>query len=46
VPKVRPAIGNLMTMFQWNRPDFDTVRLPHSAEPADARPVAVPSSVR
>jgi hypothetical protein len=46
VPKVRPAIGNLMTMFQWNHPDFATVRLPHSAEPAGGRPAAVPNSMR
>ena len=34
VPKVRPAIGNLMTMFNFGSPDFATIRLPHYAEPA------------
>ncbi|HTT51694.1 MAG TPA: alkaline phosphatase family protein [Streptosporangiaceae bacterium] len=27
VPKVRPAIGSLMTMFQWSHPDFAPIRL-------------------
>jgi phospholipase C len=34
VPKVRPAIGNLMTMFDFHAPDFATIRLPHYAQPA------------
>jgi acid phosphatase len=36
VPKVRPAIGNLMTMFDFGHPDFATIRLPHYAEPKAA----------
>ena len=28
VPKVRPAIGNLMTMFDFGHPDFATLKLP------------------
>src|SRR5215831_4060985 len=28
VPKVRPAIGNLMTMFNFQNPDFGTIKLP------------------
>ena len=36
VPEDRPAIGNLMTMFQWNHPDFGTLRLPQNSEPAAA----------
>jgi phospholipase C len=36
VPKVRPAIGNLMTMFDFHTPDFATIRLPHYAQPAAA----------
>jgi acid phosphatase len=28
VPKIRPAIGNLMTMFDFGHPDFATLRLP------------------
>ena len=28
VPKVRPAIGNLMTMFEFGQPDFATLQLP------------------
>jgi phospholipase C len=28
VPKVRPAIGNLMTMFDFGQPDFATLQLP------------------
>ena len=28
VPKVRPAIGNLMTMFDFRHPDFATLQLP------------------
>jgi acid phosphatase len=27
VPKDRPAIGNLMTMFNFSKPDFTTIRL-------------------
>jgi hypothetical protein len=46
MPKVRPAIGNLMTMSQWSHPDFAMIGLPHFAEPAGRRPVAVPNSMR
>ena len=28
VPKVRPAIGDLMTMFDFGHPDFATLKLP------------------
>jgi hypothetical protein len=28
VPKVRPAIGNLMTMFDFQNPNFGTIKLP------------------
>ena len=46
VPADRPAIGNLMTMFDFARPDFATIRLPHYAEPAAGHPVAVPNLAR
>jgi hypothetical protein len=29
VPKNRPAIGNLMTLFNFSHPHFATLRLPH-----------------
>jgi phospholipase C len=39
VPKNRPAIGNLMTLFNFSRPNFGTLRLGVSSEPAGgARP--------
>jgi acid phosphatase len=39
VPKDRPAIGNLMTMFNFRSPDFATLPLPASSAPrASARP--------
>ncbi len=28
VPRNRPAIGDLMTLFDFHRPDFATMRLP------------------
>jgi hypothetical protein len=34
VPKDRPAIGNLMTLFNFARPDFATVRMATHAMPA------------
>jgi acid phosphatase len=37
VPKVRPAIGNLMTMFDFQNPHFGTIKLP-------VRPWSVPAS--
>jgi len=33
VPKVRPAIGNLMTMFSFGHPDFATLHLPMARIP-------------
>ena len=36
VPKVRPAIGNLMTMFNFQDPHFGTIKLP-------VRPWSVPA---
>ena len=33
VPKVRPAIGNLMTMFNFSHPHFGTVKLPVRVQP-------------
>jgi acid phosphatase len=43
VPKDRPAIGNLMTMFDFSRPHFGTVKLParvqRGAAPAARLPV-------
>jgi phospholipase C len=30
VPAVRPAIGNLETMFDFSHPHFGTIRLPRS----------------
>jgi phospholipase C len=34
VPLNRPAIGNLMTVFNFSRPNFATLRLPVRSEPA------------
>ena len=28
VPRDRPAIGNLMTLFDFSHPNFSTIRLP------------------
>jgi phospholipase C len=36
VPKVRPAIGNLMTMFNFQNPHFGTVKLPVRPAPRAA----------
>jgi hypothetical protein len=33
VPKDRPAIGNLMTMFDFSRPHFGTITLPVHPQP-------------
>ena len=39
VPKVRPAIGNLMTMFNFRSPHFGTIKLPvRVPHPAAAHP--------
>jgi phospholipase C len=37
VPKVRPAIGNLMTMFNFKKPHFGSIKLP-------VRPWSVPGA--
>jgi phospholipase C len=37
VPKIRPAIGNLMTMFDFQNPHFGTIKLP-------VRPWSVPAT--
>ena len=34
VPSDRPAIGNLMTLFDFANPDFATLRLKAGSEPA------------
>src|SRR5579859_2056882 len=36
VPKVRPAIGNLMTMFNFGQPHFSTLKLPVRPAPRPA----------
>jgi hypothetical protein len=36
VPKVRPAIGNLMTMFDFQNPRFGTIKLPVRPAPRTA----------
>ncbi len=36
VPNVRPAIGNLMTMFDFHHPHFATLRLPVYPQPKPA----------
>jgi phospholipase C len=43
VPKVRPAIGNLMTMFNFRDPHFGTIKLPVRpwSQPAAAHPPTV-----
>jgi hypothetical protein len=42
VPKDRPAIGNLMTLFDFSHPHFGTLKLPVRPAPhrAAARPPA------
>jgi hypothetical protein len=46
VPAGRPAIGDLMTMFDFARPDFATLRLPRYAEPSGARAPAISGLLR
>ena len=48
VPKVRPAIGNLMTMFNFQNPHFGTVKLPvkTAPHPAAVRSQVIPTSER
>jgi acid phosphatase len=41
VPRNRPAIGNLMTLFDFRHPHFATLRLPATAQPA--RPARLPA---
>ena len=43
LPKVRPAIGNLMTMFDFSNPHFGTIRLP--VRPAPQHAAAHPPTV-
>ena len=38
IPKVRPAIGNLMTLFDFKHPHFATLRLPVHPQPKPATP--------
>jgi hypothetical protein len=38
VPKVRPAIGNLETMFNFSDPHFGTLKLPVGNAPRTAAP--------
>ena len=40
VPKIRPAIGNLMTLFDFGQPDFATLHLPTTAEPSQSTTLA------
>jgi phospholipase C len=44
VPKVRPAIGNLMTMFDFKHPHFGTIKLPVRPEPRQASPARIPAT--
>jgi acid phosphatase len=48
VPSDRPAIGDLMTLFDFSRPHFATLRLPTYAEPdqASATPPAITNAQR
>jgi phospholipase C len=36
IPRVRPAIGNLMTMFNFQNPNFGTIKLPVRPAPRPA----------
>ena len=42
VPKVRPAIGNLMTMFDFKHPHFGTIKLPVPHQPRSAPSARIP----
>jgi phospholipase C len=44
VPKVRPAIGDLMTMFNFSSPHFGTIKLPVRPAPRQAA-VHLPTAV-
>jgi phospholipase C len=48
VPKVRPAIGDLMTMFDFSHPHFGTLKLPvrPAPHPAAVRLQAIPIAER
>ena len=46
VPNDRPAIGNLMTMFDFSHPDFATVKLPAAAQPSQAAAAPVSNAQR
>ena len=37
VPDDRPAIGNMMTLFNFSHPNFGTIKLKAGSEPAGAR---------
>jgi acid phosphatase len=42
VPQVRPAIGNLMTMFDFQNPHFGTIKLPVRVQPRAAPAARLP----
>jgi acid phosphatase len=42
VPKVRPAIGNLMTMFDFKHPHFGTIKLPVHRQPRPQSGARIP----
>ncbi len=44
VPKNRPAIGNLMTMFDFSRPHFGTITLPVHPQPRSRPEARIPVS--
>jgi acid phosphatase len=45
VPKDRPAIGNLMTMFDFEHPHFGTIKLPVRPQPRPAQPARIPMTL-
>ncbi len=46
IPKNKPAIGNLMTLFNFRSPDFGTLRLGVRAEPGGGMTPVVSSRLR
>jgi acid phosphatase len=46
VPRNRPAIGNLMTLFDFGRPDFATAQLPARTMPPASRAAPAVSNLR
>lgn len=46
VPKDRPAIGNLMTLFNFRSPHFATLPLPASSAPRESARTAISERVR